>query len=259
MISALVLRGDGLNCEEETAEAFRLAGFEPVVKHINDLVAEKVSHQELLEKYAVLALPGGFSFGDHLDSGKVLALKMRFQLQWDLNDYAKKGGLVIGICNGFQTLIRLGVFGKEVSMAHNSSGKFTNEWVRLQVTYAKDEKQCVWLAGIEQMTLPVRNGEGRLVFEPRNRMGVLSKLQIHHMDCLRYEINPNGSDESLAGLSDSTGRILGLMPHPEAFVRWTAHPEWTAEPNRGSASGEGLKLFENAFQEATLRTQSPLS
>lgn len=243
---ALVLTGDGINCETETAQAFRLAGFEAEIKHLNDLIAEHVTLDLMSKRYAALALPGGFSFGDDLTSGKVLALKIQHQLQWNLQTFAERGGLVIGICNGFQALIRMGVFGKDISITHNSGGKFLNTWVKA----APNGSRCVWLKGQGTMDLPVRHGEGRIVIAPARRSEILSKMDRGGQTCFKYEGDPNGSDERLAGLCDPTGRIFGLMPHPEAFVRWTAHPEWTAQPGRASAPGQGLAIFENAMMEA---------
>jgi phosphoribosylformylglycinamidine (FGAM) synthase-like amidotransferase family enzyme len=247
---ALVLTGDGINCESETATAFRLAGFDAEVKHLNDLIAEQLKLDELQRRYQALALPGGFSFGDDLTSGKVLALKITHRLGWNLNTYAERGGLVIGICNGFQALIRMGVFGKDISITHNSHGKFMNSWIKA----TPNGSRCVWLKGLGSMDLPIRHGEGRLVISTSRRNEVLEKMDRHGMTCFKYETDPNGSDERLAGLCDTTGRIFGLMPHPEAFVRWTSHPEWTAQPGRASAPGQGLALFENAYQEALRAT-----
>ena len=241
---ALVITGDGINCERETAQAFTLAGFEAKIRHLNDLIAEKFSLDDLSRQYQALALPGGFSFGDDLTSGKVLALKIRHGLNWDLGQYASRGGLVIGICNGFQALIRMEVFGGDLSITHNAGGKFVDTWVRVTPT----STQSVWLKGLGSFDLPIRHGEGRLVFSPSRRSEMIEKMGRAGMLALKYEGDPNGSESQLAGLADPTGRILGLMPHPEAFVRWTAHPEWTAQPGRASSPGQGLALFENAFR-----------
>jgi phosphoribosylformylglycinamidine synthase subunit PurQ / glutaminase len=243
---ALVLTGDGINCEVETAEALRLAGFEADIRHLNDVIAEGASMDAITLRYSVLAFPGGFSFGDDLTSGKVLALKIQHQLRWDLARHAERGGLAIGACNGFQALIRMGVFGRDVSITHNAGGKFQDTWVKVTPSGSR----CVWLKGVGTLDLPIRHGEGRIVLAPSRKGELLSKLEKAGMSCLRYEGDPNGSEERLAGLCDPTGRIFGLMPHPEAFVRWTAHPEWTSQPARASAPGAGLAVFENAFREA---------
>lgn len=242
----LVLTGDGINCEMETAQAFRMAQFEPDIRHLNDLIYEKTSLDQVSSRYSVLALPGGFSFGDDLTSGKVLALKIQHKLGWDLSTYAARGGLVIGICNGFQALIRMGIFGQDVSITHNLHGKFMNTWVKI-TPYGN---KCVWLKGLGTVELPCRHAEGRLILAASRRSETLSKMEAMGLTCLKYEGDPNGSEERLAGLCDVTGRILGLMPHPEAFIRWTSHPEWTAHLARASSPGQGLAFFENAYQEA---------
>ena len=243
---ALIITGDGINCEVELSQAFILAGFEAEIRHLNDLIAERFSLDYISGRYSVVALPGGFSFGDDLTSGKVLALKIQHGLNWDFATYVARGGLVLGVCNGFQALIRMGVFSRDISITYNVQGKFIDTWVKVNPSAAK----CLWLKGMGMLDLPIRHGEGRIVIATNRRKEVLSKLERQGMMCLRYEGDPNGSDERLAGLCDTTGRIFGLMPHPEAFVRWTAHPEWTASPGRASAPGQGLAIFENAFQEA---------
>ncbi len=246
-VRALVLTGDGINCEQETAQALGLAGFEPEVRHLNDLISEKMTGDLLASRYACLALPGGFSFGDDLTSGKVLALKIAHGLRWRLDEFAARGGLAIGICNGFQALIRLGVFGRDVSITHNSHGQFLNTWVRVAPT---GSSKNVWLKGVGEFDVPIRHGEGRIVVDSSNRGSILERMEKAGQLCLKYEGDPNGSESRLAGLSDPSGRILGLMPHPEAFVRWTAHPEWTRSPEKAAQAGQGLALFKNAFQAA---------
>lgn len=244
--TALILCGDGINCENETAEAFQLVGFNSEIKHLNDLIRDCCNMDSLCRNYAALALPGGFSFGDDLSSGKVLALKIIFGLKWDLKTYVQKGGLVIGICNGFQALIRTGIFSKSISITSNESGKYLNTWVRV----TPRSERCVWLKGMGTIDIPIRHAEGRLVIQSKQKKEVFGKLERQGMICLQYEMNPNGSVDQIAGLCDPTGRIFGLMPHPEAFVRWTAHPEWTSQPTRAGAPGDGLIIFENAFKEA---------
>jgi phosphoribosylformylglycinamidine synthase len=233
-MKVLVLSGDGLNCEVETARACREVGLEPEVRAINDLIAEGLSQEALCSRYRALLIPGGFSFGDEWDSGRILALKIRSQLKWDLMEFAKQGGFVLGVCNGFQCLIRLGVFGREVSITHNSSGRFLNRWVRLEVTQGEG-----WLAGIRELELPIRHGEGRIVESSGGIDAGGARI------ALRYTEDVNGSLEHAAGLSSVQGRILGLMPHPEAAFYRFHHPEWTQDRARAFERGPGSALFEN--------------
>lgn len=245
-VKCLVLAGDGLNCEQETAEAFRLVGFQVQIRHINDLLAEGHSLDQLSAQNQVLCLPGGFSFGDDLSSGKILALKILHGLHWNLIKFADRGGLVLGICNGFQAMIRMSVFGSDLSITSNQSGRFMNQWVKA----TPQPSHSLWLKGIGTMDLPIRHGEGRIVVKHLSERETLDRMKRLGMLCLKYEVNPNGSFESLAGLSDHSGRILGMMPHPEAFVRYTAHPEWTLYPDRAGSPGHGLQIFENGYNEA---------
>ncbi|MCM2323840.1 MAG: phosphoribosylformylglycinamidine synthase subunit PurQ [Oligoflexia bacterium] len=243
----LILCGDGLSGEQEAAHAFRLVGFDADIRHLNDLISERLRLDELSSRYSVFSIPGGFSFGDDLTPGKVLALKIRHKLGWNLGTFAERGGLVLGICNGFQALIRMEVFGRDLSITRNAQGKFIDAWVKVTPAGTR----CVWLKGVGTMDLPIRHGEGRIVIAPTRKTEILGKMERQGMACLQYDGDPDGSEERLAGLCDATGRIFGLMPHPEAFVRWTEHPEWTSQPGRASAPGQGLALFENAFKEAS--------
>jgi phosphoribosylformylglycinamidine synthase len=247
MKRAWILTGDGINCEHETAEACRRAGFETEILHLSELIGGKVKRR--LEEVSLLALPGGFSFGDELGSGRVLALKIRRQLGWDLAAFARNGGIVIGICNGFQTLVSLGAFGSGVALAHNLEGRFINQWSALEVDDGADAR-CPLLRGIRSIDLPIRHGEGRLLFDGDD-------LGKRAFPVLRYRENPNGSFESIAGLVDPTGRILGLMPHPEAFQRISQHPGYWREAAVGEgkapgplADGYGMRIFKNAFEIA---------
>ncbi len=257
----LVLRGPGILSENETAQAFATAGFEVHLRNLDDLIAEGYREDRLSEEYAVLAIPGGASTADELGSGKLLALKMQHQLGWTLTNYASRGGMVIGIGSGFHTLIRLGVFGREISVTSNGgayggsgiSGRSFQAWVKV----APIGTTCTWLRGLGVVDLPLRHSEARIVIHPNRKTETLVKLQRRGMHCLRYEGNLIGSEENIAGLCDLSGRILGIMPHPESFIRWTAHPEWTTAPQRANAPGQGLALFENAYQEFMRAIQPP--
>ncbi len=243
---ALVLAGDSLGGSRETALAFRMARFDVEIESLGSLMRKRVSLDQLSAQFQALAIPGGFSFGDHLGAGKVLSLKIKHGLRWDLAQFVSRGGVVLGIGNGFQALIRLGVFAKDVSITRNDHGRLLSEWTRLIPVGSR----CIWTRGLGNLDLPVRHSEGRVVIAAVSRLEVWARMERLGMACLRYESDLNGSEEKIAGICDASGRIFGLMPHPENFVRWTQHPEWTLQPARSSAPGQGLMIFENAFQES---------
>lgn len=261
-VRALVVTGFGINCEEESAAAYRLAGGEARIAHLNDVFLEKVS----LHEFDILHFPGGFSFGDDLGSGKVLANKMRFKrlkggdLFFDhLERFLADGHYILGICNGFQALVKMGLlpniagkFEQEVTLTRNNSAKFEDRWVRCSA----NPNVTPFLTGIERIDLPVRHGEGKLVM----RDSAIEKAVVEKgLNCLTYvdgqgnptgdyPANPNGSALHCAGLTDPTGHVFGLMPHPEAFLSLYNHPEWPTkkrhDPQLGD-DGEGLAIFRN--------------
>jgi len=241
---ACVITGFGINADEELALALRTAGADAERVHVSDLI----ECPSLVGSYRILAFPGGFSFGDHLGSGMVFAHLFRRHLKPALESFAAAGGLVIGICNGFQVLVKMGVLPNlsgtwepEVSLIHNNSGRFVDRWVRVTFDPASP---CVWTRGLACMDLPVRHGEGKLVAASE---AILDQLESRRLVALRYIDNPNGSVRDAAGICDPTGRIFGLMPHPEAFIRAENHPEWT---RGGVRAGEGLGIFENGVRAA---------
>lgn len=265
-VRALVLTGFGINCEEELAAAYRLAGAEPEIAHLNQVLRGAVA----LERFQVLNFPGGFSFGDDLGSGKVLANRVRLRrlptgemLLEAIRAFVGSGGFVLGICNGFQALVKLGLLpatlgddSQEVTLARNDSGLFEDRWVECAVNPASPTP---FLRGLGRLRLPVRHGEGKLVL----RDGAVSdRIRAQALDCLtycdeqgartdRYPANPNGSALACAALTDRTGRILGLMPHPEAALSLYNDPCWPQlfRANPGiSEAGQGLRLFRNIVE-----------
>ena len=241
----LILAGEGIHCEQETALAFRMAGFEAEIRHLNDLITERMTLDELSRSYQAFAIPGGASFSHDLLSGKVLALKLSHKLGWNLDVFAERGGVVIGISNGFQVLVRMGVFGRDLSIAPNSDGRFVDTWIKA----TPNGNRCIWLKGLGTLDLPVRHSEGQVIISASRRTEIVGKMERHGMMCLRYEGDTFQSEERLAGICDFSGRIFGLMPQPETFLRWTSHPEWTSQTGRATSPGQGLALFENAYQE----------
>lgn len=247
---ALVLNGYGINCPYETAYAVRTSGGEADIRH----ASEVMEAPRLLENYNLLVLPGGFSFGDDIASARVLANRLKHRAKEDILKFVNDGKLVIGICNGFQALVKMGLlpkpdFVQRVTLTYNSSGKFEDRWVRLKMN---PKSPCVFTKGIEFLDLPVRHGEGRFI--PAGREVLEEIVNGQMVVCLYvnargeladYPYNPNGSVLNIGGICDPNGRIFGLMPHPEAFNHFTNHPGWT----RGTAkSGEGLKIFRNAVE-----------
>jgi len=266
-VDVIVLAGFGINCEAETAHAFTRVGGTPHIVHLNDLIADP----NQLESSQILAVPGGFSFGDDVASGRILANRIRYRLAEPLRRFVDAGNLAIGICNGFQVLVKMGLLPRlsgemrqEVTLTHNDSGRFEDRWVNL----VRDaDTNCIWLDGIDSLELPIRHGEGRFVTPDSEQL-----MQLQAAGCVamryakpdntaaagQYPHNPNGSVDDIAGLCDPTGRIFGLMPHPEAFVDRTHHPQWTRQ--QLPEEGAGLALFRNAVHYADqhlVRATSP--
>ena len=261
---SLVLAGNGINCELETAFANRLVGFDARIVHINSLM----EGSENIHRYDFLNFPGGFLDGDDLGAGKAQSVKWRYQRIKDserrfideLIKFASSGKIIIGICNGFQLLAKTGLlpavkddYGRQsVSLMFNDSGRFEDRWVYLRVNRFSS---CIFTRDIDRIYLPVRHGEGKLVIEEGSGNGAADLEKDGHvvMQYCRedgeitneFPYNPNGSVMSIGGLCDPSGRILGLMPHPEAFVHFTQHPRWTRE--KLPVEGDGLKIFKNAY------------
>ncbi|KHD87119.1 MAG: phosphoribosylformylglycinamidine synthase [Bdellovibrio sp. ArHS] len=231
----LVLWGDGINCENETARAIGLAGGEACPVHVNELLKDP----GLLQQHHALVFPGGFSFGDHLGSGQILALKLENTLKAELQEFVKSKP-VLGICNGFQTLVRLGLlpdadFQRSCALVKNEQGHFIDHWTELQ---RNDLSPCIWTKSLpKELVLPIRHGEGRFVCQDEK---VLSRLQEKQQVVLRYKNNVNGAADRIAGVCDPSGLVFALMPHPEAAVH-----DWHL-PFSGKAWG--LEFFKSAVE-----------
>jgi phosphoribosylformylglycinamidine synthase subunit PurQ / glutaminase len=252
----LILRAPGTNCDKETAFAFGRAGAITDLVHVNRLLQSP----RLLDQYQVLCLPGGFSYGDDVGAGRILATQIQHHLAEAIEQFKAAGKLILGICNGFQVLIKSGVIvepdgqGFQATLTWNDSGRFEDRWVRLGVAGSK----CVFLAGIETMYLPVAHAEGKFMARGEEVLRQLDAagqlvLRYRRLDDGRaqngqvpYPDNPNGSMAATAGICDTTGRVFGLMPHPERHIDPTQHPRWT----RGEAGpiGDGLQVFRNAVE-----------
>ncbi len=263
-VRALVVTGQGFNCEAESVQAWRLAGAAPTALHFNDLLARPAA---LLE-HDVLMFIGGFSYGDHMGSGHVLATRVRHRLRGQIERFIDGGGLILGVCNGFQILARLGLvpgldgeyFTPRVTLAMNDVGTFRNLWVTLRF---EPRSPCLFTRGLDRMDLPVRHGEGKVFTLDRRLLDRLEEegcIACRYADPLtgdptmKYPHNPNGSLRAIAGLCDPTGRIFGLMPHPEAYLYPENHPAAVRQRMDGTlpARGLGLRLFENAAEAVRL-------
>ena len=248
---ALILKADGINRDEEMVYAFNIAGADAKLVHVNDLRSKK----EKLSDYQILGIPGGFAYGDDIISGKILATELISFFKEELQKFVvRKNTALLGVCNGFQVLVRTGLlpFGKigdmNATLVNNDSGHFECRWIKLKVE--KDSKSK-FLDGLEDQIIwyPVAHGEGKFFARPK----VLSQIEKDNLVAFRYvddngaptqkyPDNPNGSINAIVGISDESGRVLGLMPHPEAYVRIEQHPNW----RRGTVpKPQGLPLFEN--------------
>jgi phosphoribosylformylglycinamidine synthase len=257
-VRVLILTGLGLNCEAETEAAFRMAGASPERVHLLDLLDGRAERR--LADYHALAFIGGFAFGDHLGAGFVFANKIRWRLYDQLVEFVEQGGLSLGVCNGFQTMVRLGILPgfdgdyrtPRATLAPNDRLGYRNAWVTLTVDR---NSPCVWTRGIDRIDLPARHGEGKFLTADDD---VLKRLENGLQVPVRYAgpdgerteewpFNPNGSPGGIAGVCDPTGRLFGLMPHPDAFLYPFQHPGWSRGRYTGDApvEGQGLRMFAN--------------
>lgn len=262
-VKALVITGFGINCEEEMAAAYRLAGAESHIAHVNDILIDGLS----IHQFDILNFPGGFSFGDDIASGKVLANKVLYKKLLsgktfldEIQQFLHEKKFVFGVCNGFQVLVKMGLLPaidgnavQEVTLTGNDSGKFEDRWCYCKVS---PDVPTPFLQGIDTLYLPVRHGEGKLVVKNdpvrqsilEQRLNCLSYCDPAGNPTAEYPFNPNGSELSCAALTDSSGQVLGMMPHPEAFLSLYNHPNWAQLKRQNpdiSEEGEGLQLFKN--------------
>ncbi len=259
-VPVLIITGYGLNCEAESKYAWELAGARPEFVYFGDLLAQPAR----LRDFAALMFIGGFAYGDHMTSGHVFALRARHRMSGELEAFINQGKLILGVCNGFQIMVKLGLlpgldgdyFTQTLSIIQNDCGTFQNRWVNLRFESASP---CVFTRGLTSMPLPIRHGEGKVFTLDKNllkRLETLSCVPCRYADRASGEPtqifpdNPNGSLNAIAGLCDPTGRIFGLMPHPEAYLYPENHPQWEIQRQHGTLPehGLGLTLFRNAVE-----------
>lgn len=253
---AIVLRAAGINCDLETEHALTLAGAQPERIHINRVI----ENPAMLDEYQIIIFPGGFSYGDDVAAGKILANQVVHHLSDLLHNFIEDGKLILGICNGFQVMIKTGIVpgldgagklnltAQKVTLTNNDSGKFEDRWVYLQ----PGTNRCILINPEQRIYLPIAHGEGKIVCDTPETLDTITSdgyVAFRYVDADgntgAFPINPNGSQGSIAALTDSTGRALGMMPHPERFVRWTQHPHWTRLRDREGVS-DGMTIFVNA-------------
>jgi phosphoribosylformylglycinamidine synthase I len=248
-VKVMVLRAPGTNCDSETAFAFQQAGATASLVHVNQLIR----HERRFSDYQIMVIPGGFVYGDDIAAGKVLANELKWKLGDDIKEFITGGGLMLGICNGFQVMAKAGMLpdinnvnAPPLTLATNDSGKFECRWVHMIV----DKKSpCVFTNGIDSIYLPVAHGEGKVVTDVRGLREINAVLyytdESGNMQA-GYPHNPNGSMNNIAGVCDPTGRIFALMPHPERHIRFTQHPQWTRK--KPKEFGDGFAIFQNAVK-----------
>lgn len=253
---ALVMEGYGINCEYESAHCVAEAGGIAKRVHINDLV----DGRERLRDYQILILPGGFSFADNLGAATVWAAKLKHSIFPEMLAFIRRKKLIIGVCNGFQAMAKLGILPatdgnynqQSVTLTANEKGRFEDRWVSLRIN---PKSNCVFTRGVKSLYLPVRHGEGR--FLPKDK-AVLEALERNNQIVAQYSNdkgkiagyphNPNGSANSIAAVCDPSGRLFGIMPHPEAYNHRVCHPRWTRE--KLPEEGLGMAIFRNAVDYA---------
>lgn len=256
---ALVLRAPGTNCDEETAAAWHAAGAAVETWH----VARLLGRLDVLASAKILTIPGGFSYGDDLGAGTILASRLGRVLGEALRRFRDRGGLLVGICNGFQVLVKAGLLpgtgtGRCATLTHNDSGRFESRWVRLR----PNPGISPYFLDDEPIELPVAHGEGKFVADPSTLEALEASGQVVLRYCdalgnptMDFPANPNGSIGAIAGVVDPSGRVLGLMPHPERYLDPLHHPRWTRQGPK--TEGDGLRIFRNAV--AYCRSQAASS
>jgi phosphoribosylformylglycinamidine synthase len=261
-VNVLVMTGFGLNCDYETAHAFQLAGAETRFVHINSLI----DGDARLEDFQIMVFIGGFSWGDDHGAGVVQAIRLKTNIGAKILEFVDQGNLVLGICNGFQALVNLGLLPgfdqnytrRSVALTFNDCGNFRNQWVYLK---NNPESPCVFTRGIDTAQFPVRHGEGKFYADEDTlaRLTATNQIALQYADSDgnpaqgRFPFNPNGSLQDIAGICDSSGRIFGLMPHPEAYNHWSNHPDWTRNRETARRLGEtpesgptvGIRMLQN--------------
>lgn len=267
---ALVIRAQGTNCDRELCRAFELAGARAELVHLDALIREP----SRIDGFDLIGFPGGFSYGDDIASGRIMAALVREKLYAPLRDAVLRGCPVIGVCNGFQVLVQVGLLPGPASgewpedapprqtcaLTENAGARFIDAWLPVAI---EPDSPCIWTRGLaaaanderspDSMRLPIAHGEGRFVADTP---ATLDRLERRGQVALRYVENANGSSNAIAGVCDPSGRVFGLMPHPERFLEWNRHPYHTRlDPELTAAKTLGRMMFENAVRVVTRQPQ----
>ncbi len=234
---ALILSAPGTRGERQFEHGLRGAGFDPEILSVPEVVEYRIDLDQLCLKYKVLIIPGGNSYSSVLGGGKVLSLKIRHLFRWNLQKFAERGGLALGVGTGFQAMLHLGVFGDDYTLRLNESAETVARWARAVPT----GNRCAWLKGMGTIELPLNMRDTEFVIEAGTLVEAKGRLDRLGLACLK-----SSEDESVLGLCDVTGRILGMIPDPGFFLNWTHSKEWFLNPTRAAAPGQGRAFFENA-------------
>ena len=260
---AIVITGNGTNCEREAAQACRLGGFDAHIVHISRILSGEVS----LDSFQFLNLTGGFLDGDDLGSAMVQANRLKYavvagngeRISEQISRFIAAGKPILGVCNGFQLMVKMGLLpgldgglDRTTTLTFNDSGRFEDRWVDLLVD---EDSPCIFTKGMQHVSLPVRHGEGKFAVRDDGileRLKAMRLLTVRYMDpatgktTMTYPDNPNGSIDAVAGVCSPSGLLFGLMPHPEAYLHRVNHPRWTREdlPDEGA----GVAFFRNAYE-----------
>ena len=249
--NAAVVYGYGINCDYETEYALRAAGARARRVHVSEIIEAP----KMLQDFNLLALPGGFCYGDDLGSGKVLGNKIKMRLKEPMQEFVAAGKLVVGMCNGFQMMVKMGLlpyedFSQKITLTSNASGKFEDRWVYLKIN---QKSPCVFTKDMGGLMLPVRHGEGNFITDQATLKDISARNMVvmqyvnEHDELAGYPYNPNGSMMNIAGLCNERGTVFGLMPHPEAYNVMANNPFWPGAKGRiKDWKGSGIKVFENA-------------
>ncbi|MBC7396219.1 MAG: phosphoribosylformylglycinamidine synthase subunit PurQ [Bdellovibrionales bacterium] len=234
---ALILSSPGSRGERFFAQALKQVDFDAEILDVNEVLDYRIDQEQLCLKYKMLIIPGGNTYSSVLGGGRVLAIKIAHAFKWNLQKFAERGGLVLGVGTGFQTLLNLKIFGDDYTLKMNEQAENEEKWVKA----IPSGSRCIWLRGLGTLELPLNQMDTEFVIDPAAYVEAQGKLERLNMACLKDE-----KQEKIYGVCDITGRILGLLPHPEYFLTWTQAEDWYLTPTRAAAPGQGFSLFENA-------------